>query len=529
MTDVQVTVYGGANQIGGNKILLEDGQAQIFFDFGLNFQDLGKYFTAFLSPRAATSGTYDHLMMGLLPPLPAIYRTDASVEALHSSAWSNARKAEGYRDDVNPLGILVSHAHMDHIGFVSFLLPDTPVVATATTALIAKSMQDTGLGGISAEVVYHNTRQEVDQILRSDSKAQLERRPWLIVDNANWSSAADRFWAESYRAQGTVAGHNAARFTGSIGPFTVCAFDVDHSIPGASAYAAETSEGWVVYTGDFRMHGRRGVFTKNFADKARALAPSTLICEATRAGEPHNKPNSEADVRERALEVVRKETGLVVADFGPRNIERLVSFLEVAEDTGRKLVVLAKDAHLLSAMAGVQSDVPDPQSDSHLWVYKDREGQTRTWKKRVWDRFHNKIIDWQEVARSPGNHILCLSFYDFPRLLDINPTDGSYIYSTAEPYTEEQELDMVKMRAWVDRFNLKFIGDPDSTSDADQGFHASGHASEDEILSLARHISPRKLIPVHTQNPRRIAQLLSNSGISVEVPHSGSTIEVLQS
>ena len=68
MSGVRVTVYGGAGQIGGNKILLEDGEAQLFFDFGLNFEDSGKYFAEFLSPRTSTSGTYDHLMMGLLPP-----------------------------------------------------------------------------------------------------------------------------------------------------------------------------------------------------------------------------------------------------------------------------------------------------------------------------------------------------------------------------------------------------------------------------------------------------------------------------
>ncbi|MDP6184529.1 MAG: exonuclease, partial [Gammaproteobacteria bacterium] len=462
MSGVRITVYGGAGQIGGNKILLEDGQAQLFFDFGLNFEDSGKYFAEFLSPRASTSGTYDHLMMGLLPPLPKLYRPDASVEALDSSAWHNARQADGYRDDVNPLGVLASHAHMDHIGFISFLLPDTPIVATATTAVIAKSIQDSGVGGMSAEVVYQSERHEIDHVLHSIRNAESQRRPWLVSDHENWSPAADKFWAESSRAKGAVAGHVAAQFPGSIGPFPVRALPVDHSIPGASAYAVETTEGWVVYTGDFRTHGRHGELTARFAEEARALQPSALICEATRAGQPHDKPSSEADVRDRSLGLVRNEDGLVVADFGPRNIERLTSFLEVAEDTGRRLVVLAKDAHLLSAMATAQSDVPDPQSDDHLWVYKDRQGQTATWKKRVWERFHNKIVDWQEVARSPENYIICLSFYDLPRLLDINPQGGSYIYSTAEPYTEEQEIDVARMRAWINRFNLRFVGDPDS-------------------------------------------------------------------
>ncbi len=527
MTGARITVYGGAGQIGGNKILLEDERGQLFFDFGLNFEDSGKYYADFLSPRASTSGIYDYLMIDLLPPLPGLYRPDASVEVLNPPALQRARQASGYREDVNPVGVLASHAHMDHIGLISFLVPDTPVVATATTAVIAKSIQDSGMSGMSAEVVYQNQRREIDDVLQSDRKGNLQRRPWLVADHDNWSAAANDFWDESSRSTKDMAGYAAVAFPGNVGPFSVRHYPVDHSIPGATAYAVETSEGWVVYTGDFRMHGRYGDLTARFAEEVRALRPAALISEATRAGQS-DRPSSEAGVRDRSIEVVRSEKGLVVADFGARNIERLASFLEVAEETGRKLVVLARDAHLLSALAVVQPDAPDPQSDGHLWVYKDREGRTAAWKKRVWERFKNKIVDWREVARSPKDYIICLSFYDLPRLLDINPDGGSYIYSTAEPYTEEQEIDVARMRAWIDRFGMRFVGDPCSKSDEDRGFHASGHASEDEILDFVRHVSPRKLIPVHTQKPRRIVEGLAGSPTKVEPPRAGAAIEVTQ-
>jgi ribonuclease J len=32
-----ITVYDGANTIGGNKILLEDGATAVFLDFGTSF------------------------------------------------------------------------------------------------------------------------------------------------------------------------------------------------------------------------------------------------------------------------------------------------------------------------------------------------------------------------------------------------------------------------------------------------------------------------------------------------------------
>jgi len=34
---VSLTFYGGVDEIGGNKVLLEDGDARIFLDFGQAF------------------------------------------------------------------------------------------------------------------------------------------------------------------------------------------------------------------------------------------------------------------------------------------------------------------------------------------------------------------------------------------------------------------------------------------------------------------------------------------------------------
>lgn len=38
---MKLTFYGGVNEIGGNKILLEDGDVRVFFDFGQSLRFLG--------------------------------------------------------------------------------------------------------------------------------------------------------------------------------------------------------------------------------------------------------------------------------------------------------------------------------------------------------------------------------------------------------------------------------------------------------------------------------------------------------
>jgi len=44
---VLLTFYGGFKEIGGNKILLEDKDTKIFFDFGMSFSKRGKSFAMF--------------------------------------------------------------------------------------------------------------------------------------------------------------------------------------------------------------------------------------------------------------------------------------------------------------------------------------------------------------------------------------------------------------------------------------------------------------------------------------------------
>ena len=63
---VQLTFYGAVNEIGGNKILLEDKDSRIFLDFGKGFSRRAKFFEEYINPRPS-NGIEDFLTMGLLP------------------------------------------------------------------------------------------------------------------------------------------------------------------------------------------------------------------------------------------------------------------------------------------------------------------------------------------------------------------------------------------------------------------------------------------------------------------------------
>ena len=106
-----LTFYGGINEIGGNKILLQDGDTKIFLDFGMSFSQSGKFFSEFLQPRKC-NGLGDFFEFNLLPDIPGIYRRDYLKHM--------GREPE----DTDCQGILLSHAHADHADYISFLHED---------------------------------------------------------------------------------------------------------------------------------------------------------------------------------------------------------------------------------------------------------------------------------------------------------------------------------------------------------------------------------------------------------------------
>jgi ribonuclease J len=154
---VCLTVYDGADCIGGNRILLEDGDSALMLDFGTNFKAEGSFFDEFLQPRI-TFGFSDLLALGLLPPLKSLYRSDLE----YPGVWEKYSGHSLYRD-VEVRGILLSHAHFDHCGHFTYLRHDLPIYTSLTSAVICKALQDTGTG----ELCYIIPRELKDGLIRT--------------------------------------------------------------------------------------------------------------------------------------------------------------------------------------------------------------------------------------------------------------------------------------------------------------------------------------------------------------------------
>ena len=154
-----LTLYGSVEEIGGNKILLEDGDCRIMLDFGIAFGRQQAFFNELLRPRTAR-GLLDLLALGLIPPLQGLYRADLTPPRL----WQRMQTAPLYRDlrrgDGRPAldAVFLSHAHLDHNGDLSFLDLAIPIHCTRVSAFIARAMQTTGMQTFEREMIIANPR-----------------------------------------------------------------------------------------------------------------------------------------------------------------------------------------------------------------------------------------------------------------------------------------------------------------------------------------------------------------------------------
>jgi ribonuclease J len=469
---VRLTFHGGVNEIGGNKILLEDDGARILFDFGASFGQSGKYFSEFLQPRKL-NGIGDFLEFGLLPDLPGIYRPDYISRI--------GRKPE----PLGCQGLFLSHAHADHASYINHLRCDLPIFCSQETRAILQALNDTASGSFAdlTELVrcfetYENTRGEI-------SKKTTRTHPDIVMP----------------RAFNTMAPGAKVR----IDSIEVIAYPVDHSLPGATAFVAHTPAGSIAYTGDYRFHGRRGKATDAFIDALSRDRPDVLITEGTRVGEGETR--READVEDDVARFSSPTNGLTVCNWPVRDTDRMLSFLNAAKTMGKKLAISTKQAYLLEKLRGCGSEGVPSLDDPAIEVYAMRKDWGMVGSDcdqrmlyadyEKWERpYLERAVCHADVMKDPKGYLWFCSNFDLKELIDLHPPPGSvYMKSVCEPFDMEMELDWEKVQNWIDHFGLEY-----------GATHVSGHASGPQIGAMIDRIKPRILIPVHTQQAELFKQ-----------------------
>jgi ribonuclease J len=267
--------------------------------------------------------------------------------------------------------------------------------------------------------------------------------------------------------------------------------------------------------------------------EAARLHPRALILEGTNVNRAKN--TSELEVHENAFKAITGARGLVIADFSPRDVDRLLTFLQVAKDTKRKLAILPKDAYLLKTMRLLDPGIPDVTAEDNMVIYQETIAakSPAPWLRSVYEDYSSKIVLAKDVSANQGDFILSFSFWDLNELPSIQLLPGSlYVFSSSEPHDEEQQMDFKRLHNWLKHFQLRGFGLPVNRNgkweipEEERGLHASGHACGPDLLQIVQAIQPEVLIPVHSENPEYYENELRGSGINVILPTEGGTVEI---
>ena len=476
-----LTFYGGVNEIGGNKILLEAEGTRIFLDFGMSFNIANQYFAEFLQPRKCTA-LADFFELGLLPDIKGIYREDYLKHM--------GRPAEERSVDA----VLLSHAHADHAQYIHFLMTDIPIYCTQATRTILQAVEETGSNPLSdlitacdAFTFYTNKRGNLSRVTRRNAEFVRERIFHVM------------------EPEDKVA----------IGAFKIEMVPVDHSLPGACGYIIYSNAGNAVYTGDIRFHGSNQALSTQFVEKAKAAKPKWLIAEGTRIDS--TQKDSEAGVKSVITQLIARANGLVFVEHPIRDLDRVNTILEAARTNGRAFAVSLKLAYLIDALGALS---PFGLSDVKILVPKKSWGLINKdgidWRHveqdyTTWERafiHRENAITCKELQENPEHYVVSLSLWEINQLTDIQPTGAIWIKSSCEPFSDEMLLDAARKRNWLAHFGI-----------AEYSAHASGHASGAELKAFIAKINPERLYPVHTEHPELFQELFKN----VELVEPGKT------
>lgn len=512
---VQLNCYGGVNEIGGNKILVKFNKGSIFLDFGLSYNEEGVFFEEFLKPRSACK-IHDLLKLGLLPQINGIYRKDAlcpigfedygfrgkALWELGLRSFEEAIEADSWYPDA----VFISHAHLDHCGYVPYL-GDIPLLCSGATQKLMNAIAEIGnLSGFDKQLTLLKER-KMGKLTTGYFPRELK------TDYAKDPVSRNICTLKHGERQSM---DNKIRITG---------FDVGHSIPGSMACLAESEGSQVFYTGDLRFHGWSG---HDLRVELTGLKPDIMFCEGTRIDE--KEPDDEKQVKTDLTALFSKSEGLAMVGFAWKDLDRYETVRDAAIESGRTPVFDPRLAYLLARIGrsvyregakaflercnGMLYSPGDYVNSKH----KIGEMPLSDWNskrdKRAVDTIHlEKGVSACEINESPHSYVLHLDYFRFKNILDLNiPKDSIYVRAQCEPLNPRMELSQERMIRW-----LKYFGINAENGHEPYQVHASGHASGPEIQEMINEIKPKILVPVHTIRP----DLFENPAGDVIIPRKG--------
>lgn len=268
---------------------------------------------------------------------------------------------EPYADDI--LGIVLTHAHEDHLGAVHWLWPrlKAPVFATPFTAfLLREKLRDAGL---------------------------LDEVPITEIPLGG---------------------------TFELGPFSLELITLTHSIPEPNGLAIKTPLGTILHTGDWKIDPEPQLGAPTDDAALRRLGDEgvlAMVCDSTNVF-VEGTAGSEADVREALGNLIKSLKGKIAVACFASNVARMDTVIRAAQACGRKVCLAGRSMHRMAAAArsvglleGIEAFINDDQAkhlpeDQVLFLCTGSQGEARAALSRIADGSH------PHVKLGAGDHVI---------------------------------------------------------------------------------------------------------------------------
>ncbi|NIZ13700.1 ribonuclease J [Phaeobacter sp. HF9A] len=353
-------------------------------------------------------------------------------------------------------GIFITHAPEDHIGAVAHLYTrlNVPVYARAFTANIARrKMEEQG--------------HDPDRVVTIS--------PWPEVTK--------------------------------LGPFSVSAVPISHSIPESGGLVIDSPAGRVVHTGDFKLDENPIVgeaFDPELWAEISKDGVKALVCDSTNVFSPH-AGRSESELGDNITKLISEATGMVAATTFASNVARVKTLAEAGDRAGRSIVLLGRAMRRMieaSIETGVLTDFPkvlQPEEASEI----PRENLML-------------ITTGSQGERRAATAQLARGKF---RGMELKEGDLFLFSSKTIPGNEKGVI-------WIiNQFSEKGV---DVVDDSSGLYHVSGHANGPDLERMHDIVKPKMLIPMHGEHRhlRRHARLGADKGLASIVAVNGMMLDL---
>ncbi len=277
--------------------------------------------------------------------------------------------------------------------------------------------------------------------------------------------------------------------TVKINSLNIKAVGTDHSAPDSSAYIIKTGCKTVVYSGDIRRNGRIAFKTDDFIKQSKNA--DYLILEGTTLSRKRKTSASEENI---SLKLIRyfEQNKINLIAFSSQNLERFISVYKATRTVNKILVIDPYTAAALEYFKCLGINIPQYNWRNIRILFAPNK-QTNLLRDKL-KKHSVRKISFDEIISAPQKYILKANFYLTKKLFN-HTKNVNLIHSMWKGYLTQKSI-FVK---YAKQNNIKI-----------KQIHTSGHADTKTLQYIAAEISPKKIIPVHTQSPQKYERLFGN-------------------